>query len=391
MPAKARQECGLGLTHDVAGDPDHHVVKASVLEVILDPGAACPGGRTVDHVELAVVGSPDLVLAPVELLVVGVEAVAVEREDVVDDDLRPPGGESGEHLARLLVRPRPEAVDQDSHLDARGELPLEERGHAHPHVALAPAEHEDVHGRARVLDVREDPRKELLPLHARIDRGRGRPGKWERRVVRADTTPRRERLGSGLRPVRGDRSRRGRPTRPLGHAEHLAIHENEDCGQEEQHDGQGGSSLVRSFGGDAARRPTGSLIGILRRVTDTLRLGVRVGAVLAFCGVFVTWTKADPVSLDGMQGPNNGLLVLILAAFALGWTRALVRHAWVGVIGVLGSGLVIGWTALENHADNRDVIGGGVGIGFALVVVAGAVLVATAVAAGVGRIRGRIR
>ena len=55
----------------------------------------------VDHVELAVVGAADLVLAPVEVAVVGVEAVAVEREDVVDDDLRTGVGEPGEHLRGL--------------------------------------------------------------------------------------------------------------------------------------------------------------------------------------------------------------------------------------------------------------------------------------------------
>ena len=123
-------------------------------------------------------------------------------------------------------------------------------------------------------------------------------------------------------------------------------------------------------------------------MTDRLRLGVRLGAVLAFVGVFITWTNADPVSLDGMQGPNNGLLVLILAAFALGWSRSLARRAWVGVVGVLGSGLVIAWTALENQADNREVIGGGIGIGLVLVVLGGAVLAATAVTAGAGRVRG---
>ncbi len=40
------------------------------------------------------VGAADLVLAPVDALAVGEEAVAVEREDVVDDDLRARGGEA---------------------------------------------------------------------------------------------------------------------------------------------------------------------------------------------------------------------------------------------------------------------------------------------------------
>ena len=40
------------------------------------------------------VGAADLVLAPVEVLVVGEETVPVEREDVVDDDLRSRLGEA---------------------------------------------------------------------------------------------------------------------------------------------------------------------------------------------------------------------------------------------------------------------------------------------------------
>ena len=87
VTAKARQERGLRLPHDGAGDANHHVVEAAVLEVVLDPGSAGPGDGAVDHVQLAVVGAADLVLAPVDVLAVGEETVAVEREDVVDDDL----------------------------------------------------------------------------------------------------------------------------------------------------------------------------------------------------------------------------------------------------------------------------------------------------------------
>ena len=80
MAAEARQERRLRLPDDVAGDAHHHVVEAAVLEVVLDPRAARPGDGAVDDVELAVVGAADLVLAPVELPVVRVQAVAVERE-----------------------------------------------------------------------------------------------------------------------------------------------------------------------------------------------------------------------------------------------------------------------------------------------------------------------
>ena len=88
VAAEAHQEERLGLADDVSGHAHHDVVELAVREVILDPGASRPGDGAVDHVELAVVGPADLVLAPVEGAVVGVEAVPVPREGVVDDDLR---------------------------------------------------------------------------------------------------------------------------------------------------------------------------------------------------------------------------------------------------------------------------------------------------------------
>ena len=88
VTAEARQERRLRLPDDVAGDANHDVVEAAVLEVVLDACAAGPRDLAVDHVELAVVGAAHLVLAPVEVAMVRVETVAVEREHVVDDDLR---------------------------------------------------------------------------------------------------------------------------------------------------------------------------------------------------------------------------------------------------------------------------------------------------------------
>ena len=191
VPAEARQERRLRLPDDGAGDPHHDVVEAAVLEVVLDPRPAGPGDGAVDHVQLAVVGAADLVLAPVDALAVGKEPVAVEREDVVDDDLGARVGEAGEHLVRFLVRPRAEAVHDHPHLDALGQLAPEERGHLHPDLALAPAEHEDVHGRLRRLHVREDPREEGRALDQRLDRRGGRPRERQRRIVRARAAARR--------------------------------------------------------------------------------------------------------------------------------------------------------------------------------------------------------
>ena len=94
-------------------------------------------------------------------------------------------------------------------------------------------------------------------------------------------------------------------------------------------------------------------------------------------GAFLTWTSDGPVRLNGIQGPNNGWLVLILAALALGWSRS---RSWIGVVGVLGAALLIGWTALENWLDSRDVFDSSARLG--LVLVTGA-SIALAGAAGV--------
>jgi uncharacterized membrane protein YhhN len=97
-------------------------------------------------------------------------------------------------------------------------------------------------------------------------------------------------------------------------------------------------------------------------------------------GVFLTWTSAGPVRMTGVQGPNNGWLVLIVAAFALGWTRSAARGSWVGVVGVLGASIVMCWTAVESWLDGREVLGATASLGLLLVVAASAVLAGTAVA-----------
>ena len=87
-----------------------------------------------------------------------------------------------------------------------------------------------------------------------------------------------------------------------------------------------------------------------------MRLVFWTAIAAATVGVFSTWITAGPVSLDGTQGPNNGWLVLIVAAFALGWRRSLARGSWIGVVGVLGCAVVMGWTAVENWVDSRNVL-----------------------------------
>jgi membrane-bound ClpP family serine protease len=118
------------------------------------------------------------------------------------------------------------------------------------------------------------------------------------------------------------------------------------------------------------------------------RLASRVAVASVLVGVFLTWVADGPVRLDGTQGPNNGWLALIMAGLALLWIRML--GSWVGVIGVLGSGLVIFWTALENWLDSRATIGASAAPGLVLVLVVSAVLSAAAVVGAVQLARGGV-
>jgi membrane-bound ClpP family serine protease len=118
------------------------------------------------------------------------------------------------------------------------------------------------------------------------------------------------------------------------------------------------------------------------------RLASRAAVASVLVGVFLTWIADGPVRLDGTQGPNNGWLSLIMAGLALLWIRML--GSWVGVIGVLGSGLVIFWTALENWLDSRATIGASAAPGLALVLAGSAVLSAAAVVGAVQLARGGV-
>ena len=110
-------------------------------------------------------------------------------------------------------------------------------------------------------------------------------------------------------------------------------------------------------------------------------------AAAAALGVFLPGTSDGSVQLDGTEGPHNGWLVVIVAAFALGWIRSLQRGAWTGVIGVLGAAVVIVWTALESWLDTRAVTGATAGYGLVIVVLAGLALAYTAVARAVELVR----
>ena len=103
-----------------------------------------------------------------------------------------------------------------------------------------------------------------------------------------------------------------------------------------------------------------------------------IAIAVAAAGVFATWTSDGPVALDGVEGPNNGWLVVIFALVALGGVRALSRGSWLGVAAVLGAAVVILWTAVEGLLDNQDVLGGSTGWGLWLTILAALTLAAVA-------------
>jgi hypothetical protein len=118
-----------------------------------------------------------------------------------------------------------------------------------------------------------------------------------------------------------------------------------------------------------------------------MHLSSRIAVAAVLIGVFVAWLTDGPVRLDGTQGPNSGWLVLILALLALWWIRLLERRSWLGVVGVLGTGLVIGWTALENWLDARAVLGASLAPGLVLVLAGSIGLTAAAVVQAVELVR----
>lgn len=121
------------------------------------------------------------------------------------------------------------------------------------------------------------------------------------------------------------------------------------------------------------------------------QIGASIALAVAVIGVFCTWTNDGPVSLNGTQGPHDGWLVVILAVPALLWARSMARGSWVGVVGVLGTALVIGWTALTSWRDSREVVDASVGYGLLLVVAASVGLSAVGVACGLELLRARNR
>jgi hypothetical protein len=67
----------------------------------------------------------------------------------------------------------------------------------------------------------------------------------------------------------------------------------------------------------------------------------------------------------------------------------MTRGSWIGVAGVLGASVVMGWTAIENWLDGRDVFGATASLGLLLVVAASVALAGAAVARGVRLVQAR--
>jgi hypothetical protein len=123
----------------------------------------------------------------------------------------------------------------------------------------------------------------------------------------------------------------------------------------------------------------------------TTALVARLAIVLAIVGVLGTWRSDGPVSLDGLEGPNNGWLVIVLAAFSLVGVRSLARGSWPGVLTVLAAAAVMIYTTVGSMRDGDQVVGGSAGWGAWLTLAASCVLAAVALVAAVRRVTGSTR
>jgi hypothetical protein len=113
--------------------------------------------------------------------------------------------------------------------------------------------------------------------------------------------------------------------------------------------------------------------------------------VLAVTGALGAWRNAGLVSLDGLEGPHNGWLLIIFALIALAGVRSTSRGGWLGIVLEVGCAAVMIFTALGNVVDDNAVLGGSSGWGVWLTIAASAVLAGTAVYAAVERVRGSTR
>ena len=85
--------------------------------------------------------------------------------------------------------------------------------------------------------------------------------------------------------------------------------------------------------------------------------------LLAIVGVFGTWRTAGPVSLNGLEGPHNGWMVIIFALISLAGVGAPSRGSWLGIVTVLGCAAAMIFARSRTLLDDNAVLGGSSGWG----------------------------
>jgi hypothetical protein len=100
----------------------------------------------------------------------------------------------------------------------------------------------------------------------------------------------------------------------------------------------------------------------------------------AIAGVFGTWRRAGPVSLNGFEGPHDGWLVILFALIAFAGIRSLGRGGRLGGVLVFGCAAAILYFAVRNLVDDGEVFGGSSGWGIWLTIAAGVVAAGSSLA-----------
>jgi hypothetical protein len=133
---------------------------------------------------------------------------------------------------------------------------------------------------------------------------------------------------------------------------------------------------------------TNGTVVLPRQARDpVLAWSCRAAIVLVVAGVFGPWRRTGTVSLDGVQGPHNGWLVIIFALLALIGVSSMSRGSWLGIVTVLGSVGVMLFAVVENLSDDNAVLGGHSTWGLWLTIAAAGVLAVGALLAAWRRLR----
>jgi hypothetical protein len=107
----------------------------------------------------------------------------------------------------------------------------------------------------------------------------------------------------------------------------------------------------------------------------------RLALVAVIVGVLGTWRTAGPVSLNGLEGPHDGWLVIFFAAIAFAGIASLARGGRLGFALVFGCAAGILYFAVRNLVDDRDALGGSAGWGIWLTTASGLLIVGLSLAA----------